>query len=67
MPRTRRFYLTVSFTFAVVTYLAVQLIQAGGELLNAAAINRDPLTGNLLVHATSLVAWVGACMPCHAA
>jgi signal transduction histidine kinase len=62
MPRTRRFYLTVSFAFAVVTYLAVQLIQAGGELLNAAATARDPLTGSILVHLTSLVAWVGACM-----
>jgi len=60
--RTRRFYLAASFAFAVVTYLAVQLIQAGGELVNAATTARDPLMGGILVHATSLVAWVSACM-----
>src|SRR4051812_10800033 len=62
MSRTRRFYLTVSFAFAVVTYLAVQLIRAGGELLTATNTAQDPLTGNILVHAPSLVAWVSACM-----
>ena len=60
--RTRTFYLGVSFAFAVLTYLAVQLIQAGGAMLNAAATATDPLAGSMLVHATSLVAWVGACM-----
>ncbi|MFN8636436.1 MAG: GAF domain-containing protein [Chloroflexota bacterium] len=60
--RTRGFYLSVSFVFAVLTYLAVQLIQLGGELLNAAATATDPLAGSMLVHATSLTAWAGACM-----
>ena len=60
--RTRAYYLTVSFAFAVLTYLAVQLIQLIGSLLNAAATAADPLVGNLFVHATSLVVWVGACM-----
>ncbi len=31
-------------------------------MLNAAATATDPLAGSMLVHATSLVAWVGACM-----
>ena len=31
-------------------------------MLNAAATATDPLAGSLLVHATSLIAWVGACM-----
>jgi signal transduction histidine kinase len=61
-PRTRGFYLGVSFVFAVLTYIAVQLIQGVGAMLNAAAMAADPLTGGILVHVTSLVAWVGACM-----
>jgi GAF domain-containing protein len=60
--RTYRFYLGVSLAFAVVTYLAVQLIRAGGVMLNAEATATDPIVGSILVHATSLVAWVGACM-----
>src|SRR5262249_36156067 len=36
--------------------------QSGVELLSPAATARDPLTGGILVHTTSLVAWVGACM-----
>src|SRR5687767_9633492 len=59
--RTRQFYLAASFAFAVVTYLAVQLIQAGVELLSSPATAGDSLAGSILVHATSLVAWVGAC------
>lgn len=60
--RTRQFYLTASFAFAVVTYLAVQLIQGGVELLSASSDANDTLARGILVHATSLVAWVGACM-----
>lgn len=60
--RTRSFYLTVSFVFAMLTYLAVQMIQFGGAMVNAAATSTDPTIGNLLVHVTSLVAWAGACM-----
>ncbi|MGE3268014.1 MAG: GAF domain-containing protein [Chloroflexota bacterium] len=60
--RRRGFYLIVSFVFAILTYLAVQLIQFGGEMVNAAATETDPTVGHLLVHLTSLVAWVGACM-----
>src|SRR5690606_35228752 len=62
MPRTRQFYLTVSFAFAIVTYLAVQIIQAGVELLSPAGAGRDGLAGSVVVHTTSLIAWVGACM-----
>src|SRR4051812_4412396 len=61
-PRTRAFYLATSFVFAVLTYVAVQLIQAGGAIVNSAATATDPSIGNLMVHATSLIAWAGACM-----
>jgi signal transduction histidine kinase len=60
--RTRSFYLIVSFAFAVATYLAVQVLQAIGMMLNATATATDPLMGGMFVHATSLVAWSGACM-----
>ncbi|HZO28723.1 MAG TPA: hypothetical protein VFH48_22340 [Chloroflexota bacterium] len=59
---TRAFYLGVSFIFAVLTYLAVQVIQLVGAMPNATATATDPLAGSVFVHATSLVAWVGACM-----
>lgn len=59
---TRSFYLTAAFVFAILTYLAVQLIQWGGAAINASATATDPMVGNLMVHLTSLVAWVGACM-----
>ncbi|MCC7371014.1 MAG: GAF domain-containing protein [Chloroflexi bacterium] len=61
-PGSRGFYLSVSFVFAILTYLAVQLIQWGGAMVNASATAADPMVGSLLVHLTSLVAWVGACM-----
>jgi hypothetical protein len=60
--RARGFYLGISFVFAVLTYIAVHLIQVVGATLNAAATAADPLTGGILVHVTSLVAWVSACM-----
>ena len=59
---TRTFYLGVSSGFAIVTYLAVQAIQLVGAMLNATATQTDPLAGSVLVHATSLIAWIGACM-----
>jgi signal transduction histidine kinase len=60
--RTRAFYLSVSLVFAMLTYFAVQMIRLGGEMVNSTATATDPLVGSLLVHLTSLVAWVGACM-----
>lgn len=50
---TRAFYLGVSFIFAVLTYLAVQVIQLVGAMLNATATATDPLAGSVFVHATS--------------
>lgn len=64
-PRAPRFYLGAALLFALVTYFAVELIQAAGLALHAATNDADPHSstfGMLLAHASSLVAWVGACM-----
>src|SRR5690348_16581000 len=62
--RSRQFYLIVAAAFAVVTYLAVELVLFAGVAMYLAA---NPSTarsevGTWIAHASSLIAWVGACM-----
>jgi GAF domain-containing protein len=63
--RSRQFYLVASSVFAVVTYVAVMLIWAGGVALFAAAHPGAPAATNTatwIAHATGLVAWMSACL-----
>ncbi|MCC6174332.1 MAG: GAF domain-containing protein [Chloroflexi bacterium] len=61
--RSRHTYLAGAFLFSILTYGAVELIKAGGSALTAATADPAASTVNaLLVHATSLIAWIGACL-----
>jgi signal transduction histidine kinase len=63
--RSRRFYLVAAATFAIATYLAVELARVASLALFVAANpgqSDQSAASAWIAHASSLIAWLGACL-----